>query len=196
MEENTTVSEEIVEENTEISSEDIQADISETVPEITISSDSDSSGIVEDNVVETTEEFTVEESTTEEFATEEFTTEESTTEEFATEGFTVEESTTENETVVEEYDTYFGYRVYYNSSGYPYYIDGNGKKVYITDTENVIKAGENKNSEDSVEAEEMEIYTEVPFLEKPLNEYSTSEGLLLLIFVLGILAFVYHIVFD
>ena len=181
MEENTTVSEEIVEENTEISSEDIQADISETVPEITISSDSDSSGIVEDNVVETTEEFTVEESTTEEFATE---------------GFTVEESTTENETVVEEYDTYFGYRVYYNSSGYPYYIDGNGKKVYITDTENVIKAGENKNSEDSVEAEEMEIYTEVPFLEKPLNEYSTSEGLLLLIFVLGILAFVYHIVFD
>ena len=41
-----------------------------------------------------------------------------------------------------------------------------------------------------------ETETQVPFLEKPINEYSVSEGLLLLIFILGLVAFIYHVVFD
>lgn len=46
------------------------------------------------------------------------------------------------------------------------------------------------------ETEEIETQTEVVFLEKPLDEYTTSEGLLLLIFLLGIVAFVWHLMED
>ena len=46
------------------------------------------------------------------------------------------------------------------------------------------------------ETEEIETQTEVVFLEKPLGEYTTSEGLLLLIFLLGIVAFVWHLMED
>ena len=46
------------------------------------------------------------------------------------------------------------------------------------------------------ETEEIETQTEVVFLEKPLNDYTTSEGLLLLIFLLGIVTFVWHLMED
>ena len=49
----------------------------------------------------------------------------------------------ESESSVEEsYSTYFGYRVYYNLSGYPYYFDENGKRQYISDVENILGPGE------------------------------------------------------
>lgn len=43
---------------------------------------------------------------------------------------------------------------------------------------------------------ETEAVMDVPFLVKPLAEYTVSEGLLLLLFVLGLVAFVYHVLFD
>lgn len=36
----------------------------------------------------------------------------------------------------------------------------------------------------------------IPFLDKPLNEYTTSEGLLLLIFILAFVGLWYKIIFD
>ena len=43
---------------------------------------------------------------------------------------------------------------------------------------------------------ETEITIEVPFLDKPLNDFTTSEGLLLLIFILAFIGLWYKIIFD
>lgn len=93
---------------------------------------------------------------------------------------------------------YLGKPCFLSSSGYWYYFDGNGERVTITDEENIVSFGENAEepTEEPEEETEVECYTEVPFLEKPLDEYTTSEGLLLLIFLLGIVAFVWHLMED
>lgn len=43
---------------------------------------------------------------------------------------------------------------------------------------------------------ETETEESIPFLDKPLNEYTTSEGLLLLIFILAFVGLWYKIIFD
>ncbi len=49
--------------------------------------------------------------------------------------------------VEETYSTYFGHRVYYNSAGYPYYFDEDGKRQYISDIENIVGPGEESPEE-------------------------------------------------
>ena len=46
------------------------------------------------------------------------------------------------------------------------------------------------------EDEEIETYTEVPFLEKPLDEYNTTEGLLFILVLLALVSFVTYILND
>lgn len=43
---------------------------------------------------------------------------------------------------------------------------------------------------------EIDTEEEIPFLDKPLNDYTTSEGLLLLIFILALVGLLYKIIFD
>lgn len=119
-------------------------------------------------------------------------------------------------------DTYLGNPVYYNSWGDAMYYDSNGFKCLIYDVENIVKGTTEEIPEESTEevtteetteesteeetTEEMtedstedivvEYYTEVPFFEKPFTEYSTSEGLLLLIFIILLVWFFRSILFD
>ena len=64
------------------------------------------------------------------------------------------EETTEKKSEEELDDTglwYFGHKVYFNSKGYPYYINEDGDKVYITDTENITDSEEFTETESSDE---------------------------------------------
>lgn len=197
MDENNTTIEETMASVEETTQEDIQND---DIPTTTESSTENGEDIADDDknddssileTVESTEDAPEHQPDEVPDAAPEQTTEEETTEEETTE---IDEEITIEEILDELYDTYFGHRVYYNSAGYPYYLDENGDRVYITDTENIIHAGE--NTEESTEEIETETTVELPILEKPLNEYTVSEGLLLLIFILGLVAFIYHVVFD
>ena len=198
MEENTTISEENVEENTEISSEDLQADIQETTSAVSTESIPNSASIVApgpgsaDLMVEIASDHTYNGYTvyynkygdayyydSNGFKTMIFDVDnivkggtEETTEDIIIDE-TVEETTEE---VTTEETT----------------------EEVATEETTVEETTEEVTTEETTEnfVETLETYVEVPFLEKPINEYSVSEGLLLLIFVLGIVAFVYHIIFD
>lgn len=75
--------------------------------------------------------------------------------------------------------------------------------VVVSVSENVILMdGMSEEDNDDIESiiysllseeEQTEMQTEIPFMEKPLSDYSVTEGLLVMIFVLGVVAFIYHI---
>ena len=91
---------------------------------------------------------------------------------------------------------YNGHPAYYSSSGYWYYYDENGGRIEIKDTENIKEYSETEEpviTPTTGTGDDITTVTEVPFLEKPLNEYSVSEGLLLLIFILFFMSFIYHL---
>lgn len=66
-------------------------------------------------------------------------------------------------------------------------------------TEEETETTTEETEEETAEQETVVIYeqhTEVPFMDKPLEEYTATEGLLLLIFILGLVALVNHMLGD
>lgn len=75
------------------------------------------------------------------------------------------------------------------------------EETTVESTEDVEELTEETTEELTVESTDVMLYlteqeTEVPFFEKPFTDYSVSEGLLLLIFILLFVWFIRDILFD
>ena len=68
--------------------------------------------------------------------------------------------------------------------------------VIIEDVENIIKFTPYEPESTELEPSVSETVVEVPFMEKPLDEYNVTEGILALIFILLVVAFIYHVLED